>query len=360
MSKIILLGEAYGAKEELFAHPFVGSSGAELARMLAQVGVVPELPVQFPSELDMIHYWARVKEECDITLANVFPIRPADNKIELFFTTAKEGLLSVPPLKKGKYLRPDLLFHLENLWELLAQNAPNLIVALGNTASWATLGESGITAIRGTVKVSPRLGLKVLPTYHPAAVLRNWPLRPIVLSDFNKAKEEAEFASVKRIERWMTVEPTLAEIAEWIERPADFYAVDIETSVSDIPIKQIAMLGLARSPADAIVIPFADDRNPGWNYWPTLEEEVSAWKLAHKVMNKPVPKVFQNGIYDLSYMLRAGFRPQMCNDDTMLLHHALYPEMLKGLGFLGSIYSREIAWKTMRTKGNNLNMKRDE
>ena len=42
----------------------------------------------------------------------------------------------------------------------------------------------------------------------------------------------------------------------------------------------------------------------------------------------------------------------------MLLHHALYPEMLKGLGFLGSIYSEEIAWKSMRTKGDNL--KRDE
>ncbi len=57
-------------------------------------------------------------------------------------------------------------------------------------------------------------------------------------------------------------------------------------------------------------------------------------------------------------MLRAGLRPTMCDHDSMLLHHALYPEMLKGLGFLGSIYANDIAWKSMRTKGNNL--KRDE
>ena len=35
-------------------------------------------------------------------------------------------------------------------------------------------------------------------------------------------------------------------------------------------------------------------------------------------------------------------------EDTMLLHHALYPESLKGLGFLGSIYCDEGAWKGMR------------
>ena len=62
----------------------------------------------------------------------------------------------------------------------------------------------------------------------------------------------------------------------------------------------------------------------------------------------------------LPHLLTNGFRPTYCQDDTMLLHHALYPEMLKGLGFLGSIYSDEISWKQMRTKGNNLNLKRDE
>jgi hypothetical protein len=37
-------------------------------------------------------------------------------------------------------------------------------------------------------------------------------------------------------------------------------------------------------------------------------------------------------------------------EDTMLLSHALHPESLKGLGYLGSVYSSEAAWKHMRKK----------
>jgi hypothetical protein len=217
------------------------------------------------------------------------------------------------------------------------------------------LGETKISVIRGTVKLSPRLGIKVLPTYHPAAIMYEgqWHLRPIVVSDLEKAKKEAESPSVNRIERYATVEPTLDEIRQWMVKPTVFYAVDIETD-----FKQIEMIGFARSPHDSIVIPFIDRQKPGWNYWPTVEEEALAWRLADELLRQPVPKIFQNGIFDLSYLLRFGFRPMMCTGDTMLYHHSIYPEMQKGLGFLGSIYSAEVAWKTMRGRGNNL--KRDE
>jgi hypothetical protein len=35
-------------------------------------------------------------------------------------------------------------------------------------------------------------------------------------------------------------------------------------------------------------------------------------------------------------------------EDTMLLHHAMQPEMEKGLGFLASVYTDEASWKFMR------------
>ena len=349
----MLIAEAWGAREELFQHALVGASGAELARMLANANLAPELPHKYPSELEMIAYWKMLRNDYDIGTGNVFTARPPDNKIELFFTNAKEGLLDLPPLKRGKYLRPELLFHVEALWQQLRDAQPNLIIALGNVACWAILGETKISELRGTVKNSPRLGFKTLPTYHPAAVLRQWPLRTIVVSDLEKAKLEAESSGINRIKRWVTVEPTLLEIAQWLNRPAEFYAVDIETNS-----QQISMVGFARTPDDALVIPFIDERKANWSYWSTVDEEIAAWKLTNRALSTTVPKIFQNGIFDLAYLLRAGFRPAACKDDTMLLHHSLYPEMLKGLGFLGSIYSQELAWKQMRTKGNNL--KRDE
>lgn len=353
MAKILLLGEARGAKENLFDHGFVGSSGQELARMLAQVDLGPE-PNKFASELEMISYWKRMKDEHNIIIANVFDIHPPDNKIETFFGSAKEGLRDIPPLRPGKFLLPDYHSHLLSLWAKIAAFEPNLIIALGNTACWATLGESKISSLRGTIKISPRLNVKVLSTYHPAAVLRQWNLRPIVLADLEKAKKEGNDKSLRRIERYVTVEPTLEEIVSWLERDAGYYAVDIETVFR----KQISMIGFARSPADAMVIPFVDLERPGGNYWAKIEDEIEAWKLADRALKRPIPKVFQNGVFDLSHLLTTGFRPLQCYDDSMLLHHALYPEMLKSLGFLGSVYSEEIAWKTMRTKGNNL--KRDE
>jgi uracil-DNA glycosylase len=362
MAKIVLVGEAWGRNEALFSHAFVGSSGVELARMIGQSRLAPEIEIKYPSQLDMIAYWRKLKQNHGIEVLNVFDARPDDNEIEEYFTNAKEGVKDLPPLKPGKYVRPELLFHIEKLWKTLEGLRPNLIIALGNTACWAVLGETKISAIRGTVKLSPRLGLKVLPTYHPRAVIKQWPLRTIVLSDLEKAAREAEFSEIRRIERWVTIEPDLDEIELWSNLPANFYAVDVETGINYkdtfVPMGQITMISFARAHNDALVIPFADERKPGWNYWASPQDEKKAWRLVEKLCNRPVPKIFQNGIYDLSYMLRAGLRPVMCDGDSMLLHHALYPEMLKGLGFLGSIYSDEIAWKTMRTKGNNL--KRDE
>ena len=51
-------------------------------------------------------------------------------------------------------------------------------------------------------------------------------------------------------------------------------------------------------------------------------------------------------LYDISFLLRAyGIKTMNCAEDTMLLSHALQPEGLKGLGYLGSIYSDEGAWE---------------
>ena len=353
MTKIIIVGEAWGAKEEMFEHPFVGASGVELARMLSEAGITAELPGHM-SELDMINYW---KSQSDfIKPTNVFNLHPQDNDIELLFTTAKEGTKDWVTQRFGtsaKALKPEHFHHLETLWKFLETEKPNLILALGNTACWALLGESKISALRGTTKLSNKTGFKVLPTYHPAAVLRQWNLRTIVLADFSKAVIEAEYPSIQRIKRWLIVEPSLEDIVEWKSRPADYYAVDIETFGG-----QISMIGFARNPHDAIVIPFLEKGKPGWNYWPTHREEITALRLTNDLLNRDTVKIFQNGVYDLSYLLAYGFRPKRCDHDTMLLHHSLYAEMQKSLGFLGSIYSREINWKSMRTKGDNL--KRDE
>jgi len=146
-------------------------------------------------------------------------------------------------------------------------------------------------------------------------------------------------------------------------------AVDIETSGG-----LIDTIGFARSPSEAIVVPFGPHRyrrGTGFvvvrpvrdgkevtNYW-SMEEERIVWKLLKRLMESGIPIVFQNGTYDLQYILKMGIRPNICMDDTMLAWHSLYPELPKGLGFLGSILTNEAAWKKLNSLKADT-VKRDE
>jgi uracil-DNA glycosylase len=374
--KVVLAGEAWGEREDMFHHAFVGRSGQELGALLAESHLAPPIGITYPNELNMIKYWESLRKDHGIALANVFAMRPENNNIEELFTNAKDGVTTIPPLRlggKNLYLRPEHMHHVATLWDTLNHLRPNLIIAFGNVSSWAILGKSGITKIRGSITTSDRLnGLKVLPTFHPAAVLRNYPLRPIVLADLTKAARESAYPEVRRPERWILVDPTFNEIEEWMAKPASYYAIDIESGralYTKAEVKrlqkeapkligmlneQISMIGFARNRHEAMVIQFMTRKTKDMSYWLTLADEIKAWRHVQRILRSDVPKIFQNGMYDISRLLAYGLRPRNCHHDTMLRHHSIFPELLKGLGFLGSIYSDDISWKEMYAGGETL------
>jgi uracil-DNA glycosylase len=431
--RVVLVAEAYGRREAQFQHALVGPSGRELTLEMAIAGFAPYMTLlcrkcsktsQFidgfcehcreyiwPNEFDLIAHWKRLKEILGFHVTNVFNFQPPsicsncgalgsairfgtapkckdcgskeirENDLSSLFGTEIETPLVGwrAPKRTGSHLKREYFFHIERLWKELKSLNPNLVVALGNCPCWAILDQPGITAARGTISTSERLGFKVLPTFHPAAVLRNTALRATCIADFQKAAREAEFPEIRRQERWIEIiDPTEEGIRrgyEWFKKPARAYANDIETHK-----RQITIVGFARSVDDALVIPLrveppraklknSDGKlvaNPNYeaellsfepNYWPTPELEAKAWKLIQHGLQTPQPKIFQNGLYDMSYELLLGLQPVNAIHDTMLWHHSLYPELPKSLGFLGSIYCAEIAWKSMR-RGETL--KRDE
>ena len=378
MIKILLVGEAWGEMEKKFSHALVGPSGVELARMLSEVGLAPKPHNKYPTEMDMIYHWGKLKS-LGIETANVFNDRPENNEIERFFDI--EGDKSLPPLKPGKYIRKDFMHHVYALWKLIEEKKPNLVLCMGNAACWAVLGKTGISEIRGSICLSDRLKVKALPIYHPAYILRVWGDRPATLADLMKAQRECEFPEIRRVERWITahdhvrnIRITLEEIRDWLQTPAQSFAVDIESGYAlytraeishmtpqmrNIISSQISMVGFASSPNRALVIPLMDRNCPNLSYWPNENEEAQAWRVIVQALRTPIPKMFQNGMYDIGRFVAHGIMPKMCEDDTMLHHHALYPEQLKSLGFLGSIYSNEISWKQVYGKSHD-SFKRDE
>ncbi len=351
---IAFVGDYWGEHDETYQRPFVGFSGVELARMLqdAEFPIDP-FPQSFMTPAAMASYW----DSQQVFLTNVLPLRPPGGKIaNLCGDKATVGkAYTYPPFKMGEYLLPEFLPELERLKAELDEVRPNIIVALGNVACWALLRVAAITAIRGavtTARLAP--GVKVLPTVHPSYVLRQWASRTIVVLDLMKAGREMAAPEFARPARRILINPTMAEIWAWIAQPTEIYAADIETK-----LKTITCIGFARAEDDALVIPFVG-RHDG-SYWPTHKQEVEAWGAVGHLLECDVPKVWQNGLYDLSYLARMGFRPRACLEDTMLLHHAKHPEMQKGLGFLGSIYTNEPSWKLMRRhRADEKGLKADE
>jgi len=150
---------------------------------------------------------------------------------------------------------------------------------------------------------------------------------------------------VSRPDRTIYIPESIEDIIDafrQIER-ARLLAIDIETAKS-----QITCIGFAWEPGQALVIPIWDATRSDNSYWSEVDEPL-VWEWVRRICGLPVPKVFQNGLYDLHYIWRGyGITVANCLHDTMLLHHALQPEVQKSLGFLGSLYSDEPAWKQMR------------
>jgi uracil-DNA glycosylase len=329
-SSIFILGEAWGAEEERERMPFVGPTGWELTRLLTEAGIP--------------------RNEC--FLSNVFNFRPPGGKLENLCGPAPEGIRGYGPVIPGHYVSAQYQPEIDRLGEELLAVDPNLIIAFGNTALWAVWNKTAIKKFRGTTFITTHAasGFKALATYHPAAIFRDWSLRPVVIADLQKAHRESTFPDIRRVYRELWIEPTEDDVYEFCERfipGASMLSVDIETAG-----RRVTCIGFAPSPSRAIVIPFDHPRKFGRNYWPTPEIEVRIWKRIRSVLVNPSPpKIFQNGLYDTAFLARAyGVKVAGSLHDTMLLHHALQPESTKDLGFLGATYANEMAWKHMRAR----------
>ena len=138
-ARVVFVGEAPGANEDAQGEPFVGQAGQLLNRMLAeQTGIARE----------------------DVYIANVLKCRPPGNRD--------------PRPEEVEVCSPFLREQIRSIW-------PDVIMTMGNPATRFILRtEVGITKLRGKVFHEGHL----LPTFHPAAVLRDSRKLPDLEHDF--------------------------------------------------------------------------------------------------------------------------------------------------------------------------------
>lgn len=332
-ARIMIVGEAPGEDEVRKGKPFVGYSGQLLTTMLAEAGID--------------------REECFIT--NVCRERPPKNEIDQWIPTTKkaqgEMLASGGCYLHGRVVHPHILDGYNALITEIERVRPRLILCMGNTPLWALRKLLGISSWRGsTLEYSldsdPSYSCILVPTYHPAAVLRQYKLRNIVVQDFIRAENAMRNGIRKPI--WnFTVRPNFWQVSilfrqllSQAEEGPLTIANDIETSCG-----HMTCMGIAWTKTDAMCIPFITKDQPG-GYW-TEYEEACIIRWFYKLLTHPnVTVVGQNYIYDAQYIHKFWhFYPRRVRD-TMLYQHCCFPRQQKSLDFIASMYCEYyVYWK---------------
>ena len=308
-AKILLIGEAWGEVEERTGQPFMGQAGNALNGILEEVGI----------------------PRAQVAITNVVHERPPRNNFKVYYEKVKNR---VQPTAK-------LLEAYQRLYMEIYTVRPNVIVPLGVEALKAVTGEQNIMSWRGSVMDSPHG--KVIPTIHPAKLLRQWRLRPAVVVDFERIHKEQHYEEIRRTPRKFDICRSKEEAQEFFEeaKGSEWLAFDVE-----VESNQITCIGLSCRPHRSVSIPFWFGASG--SLW-TVEDEKWLWGELRGLLESDTPKkIAQSGMYDLEVIESCmGFRPKL-HFDTMYGFHVLYPEFPKKLEFLTSIYTDHPYYKFQR------------
>ncbi len=156
-AKILFIGEAPGAKEDKLGIPFVGSAGKELDKLLRSIDLT----------LDEVY------------IANILKYRPPENRDP----TVDEIYRHTPYLiEQIKIIKPKIICTLGNY-------STKFVLAQFNIANMKKIsGVSNLHGIKHDIIID-NMHYTIIPLYHPAAMLYNPKLRPILAEDFLKMQK---------------------------------------------------------------------------------------------------------------------------------------------------------------------------
>lgn len=144
-ARLMFVGEGPGVEEDRQGEPFVGAAGKRLNLWIERIGLARE----------------------SVYIANIVKCRPPGNRAPL----PEEAAACLPFLRRQiRSVRPEVLCTL---------GAVALNVLLAN--------DDRITRARGRWRELD--GIPVIPTYHPAYILRNAAKEPEVFEDFDRIAE---------------------------------------------------------------------------------------------------------------------------------------------------------------------------
>ncbi len=289
-----------------------------------------------------------------------------------------------------------------------------LIVPTGNYALYGLTGKGkvswhhkdgrherpGIMDWRGSVMSVDLDGreVKVIPTIHPAAVLRDPNLERRSLHDWKRISEDKEFPELRLPKREHFISPTIQDVRDYVAKLHDDnlpVSIDIETprkwiiecaiqtgelwghtpkgKRKLIPVIEY-LQGIKRG--DPRIVRFKSGKKKGEaktkstmgpsylgcvgygnaidfsmtvpttiEYWRDEAKLAEVHELLDSVHTSRLPKVMQNGMFDSTYLRWHGWGLDHWEWDTRAMHHALDCRDDHDLAYMASIYTRQPFWK---------------
>lgn len=224
---------------------------------------------------------------------------------------------------------------LDRLQTQLAELTPKVVVPLGEIATRALTGRHDYTAIRGYPFQQEKF--LVVPSLHPKDMIwSNYEWRFYLSNDLRRAKLFADGSQG-------IVHPELHVVGSVDEARALLRELSSSRcpSAFDIEVSnyEVSCIGFSGFLNKAFTIPF-DDR---WS----IEDEVMLWILVAQFLQDPsFTKITQNGLFDTYFLAyKMGIFTRGTIYDTMIGSSVVYPDFLKGLGFLGSVHTFYTYWK---------------
>ena len=284
-SKVMVVGEAPGEAEERTGKPFQGRSGQLLTKLLLEAGIDRE----------------------KIYITNTVLCRPPDNR--------------APKASEIKACAGYLQYQLDTI-------NPEHVLLLGATALKGVLGKSGITELHGSI--IKKDGREYLPTFHPAAALRDTkrlgPLKMDILK-FGKLISNSLGSkpklNIKLVTEWSD------ELLEDIQRN-QVIVIDIETTSLNrfAPNSRVNYIGIGTQTTQ----------------W---ELKIPSWRGNVSQFLKYVRKyslgkeiVMQNGKFDNLWLERFHKIKFKISFDTIIAAHLLDENSALSLKYLSKVYCK--------------------
>jgi len=293
-SKVMFIGEAPGAEEDKKGVPFVGDAGRVLEEALRE---------------------AKINRE-SISISNICCCRPPENRPP----QPKEIQACFPYLDKE-----------------IKESKPELLVLLGNTPLKQFLkGVGGITRVRGKWFDSEEYNCKILPTFHPAYILRNPQEKNKLVNDlkqvknyldgnvFNNEKSPVDYKVVHNLEQFNWVIDQLNTQDEW--------SFDTETTGLDFEKDEIFIFTFSWRENTAVLIDLRYHQQDE-------QEKQYVWNKLKEVFENDKKKIPHNGSFDIEFLLSKGIVVQNYYCDTILMDYCLDENSRHGLEVLSEKYT---------------------